>query len=364
MILPSTIEDLQKALCSSPRVLPRGGGTKPALSTPPPGTPTLELGSLRGITAYNPAEFTFTALAGTPLQEVNELLAGHGQYLPFDPPFARRGATLGGTVAAGLSGAGRYQYGGVRDFLLWARYIDGEGRLICSGGQVVKNAAGFDLPKLMVGSLGRLGVLVELTFKVFPKPESFTSLRIDYPCIEDSLAALQKLAVSNLDLNAIEMMPVDEGAAHLAGASLWVRLAGLQSAMPARLDNLRTFLGGGESFDGMDGQGFWQEGSEFTWVPQGWGLAKVPVTPRRIPALDAGLHSQDCRRRYGGGGQVAWVALPGSFKALDGLLLSQGLSGLVLIGAGEPPRLGVKIGGVFAERVKGALDPTGRFLEV
>src|SRR4029079_6930035 len=95
-----------------------------------------------------------------------------GQYLPFDPKCVEAGATLGGTVASGLSGPGRFRFGGLRDFILGVRFVDGAGRLLRMGGKVVKNAAGFDLPKFFVGSLGRFGVLAEMTFKVFPRPQS------------------------------------------------------------------------------------------------------------------------------------------------------------------------------------------------
>ncbi len=355
---PKTIEEVQQLVCAAPRVLPRGGGTKPALSTPPQGVAGLDLSRLSGVRVYDPAEFTFTALAGTSLAEVNRLLSEHGQYLPFDPPFAERGATLGGTVASGLSGPGRYQYGGVRDFLLGARYVDGEGRSIYAGGKVVKNAAGFDLPKLMVSSLGRLGVLVELTFKVFPKPQATATLRLETQRLEEALEAVYQLSVSPLDLHAIEMVP------SAAGVSLWLRLAGLSSAMPPRLEAVRSFLGSGEIFQGSREADFWHEMSEFAWVPQGWSLAKTPITPRRIPGLEASLEGLACLRRYGSGGQVAWIALAGAPEALDELLLEQGLSGLVLFGSGEITRLGVRNGGAFARKVKAALDPSARFLEL
>jgi glycolate oxidase FAD binding subunit len=318
----------------------------------------LDLSGLSGVTAYDPAEFTFTALAGTRLAEVARLLAEHGQFLPFDPPLVERGATLGGTVAAGLSGPGRYQYGGVRDFLIGARYLDGEGRLITAGAKVVKNAAGFDLPKLMVGSLGRLGVLVELSFKVFPRPEAYASLSLDYPRLADALESLQRLSTSPLDLHAVEIVPA------AAGARLWARLAGLASAMLPRLEALRSFLGGGEVLQDPGEGGFWQAQREFTWAPPGWALVKVPVTPKLIPGLSASLASLDCLPRYGCGGQVAWIAFSGSLHTLDEILLGEGLSGLVLSGAGGQPRLGVRIGEAFARRVKSALDPASRFMEL
>ena len=111
-------------------------------------------------------------------------MAAHGQYLPFDPPFAADGATIGGTVASGVSGPGRYRYGGVRDFLIGVRVVDGEGRVIRSGGKVVKNAAGFLLHHGMVGSLGRFGVLTEVTFKVFPQPEARRTVTVECESVD------------------------------------------------------------------------------------------------------------------------------------------------------------------------------------
>ena len=144
-----------------------------------PGTPTLDLAALAGIVEHTPEECTFTALAGTRISDIERLLAQHGQYLPFDPPLAVAGATLGGTVAAGVNGSCRYRYGGARDFLIGARIVDGRGRLTRSGGKVVKNAAGFLLHQALVGSCGTLGILAELTFKVFPAAEAHATIRVD-----------------------------------------------------------------------------------------------------------------------------------------------------------------------------------------
>ncbi len=169
------IERIQKMLEQNVRLLPRGGGTKSALSTPARDEKTLDMTGFSGMIEYIPEEFTFTAFAGTPLSDVVQILYENGQYLPFDPPLVERGATLGGTVASGLSGSGRYRFGGVRDFILGVRFIDGRGELISAGGKVVKNVAGYDFPKLMVGSLGGLGLLVELSFKVFPRPQAYAT---------------------------------------------------------------------------------------------------------------------------------------------------------------------------------------------
>ena len=147
---PTTIPEIQQLVkeAQAPLVV-RGGGSKPALSTPPDGALIVELRGLQGMLAYEPDEYTFTAYAGTAISDIAAELAQYGQYLPFDPLLISQGATLGGVVAANTSGSGRYRYGGVRDFILGVRFVDGNGLLVRSGGQVVKNSAGFDLSKFM-----------------------------------------------------------------------------------------------------------------------------------------------------------------------------------------------------------------------
>jgi len=364
-----SIADIQTAVRECPpgaHIAPIGNGTKPALAANPfPLTPhpeslisNLSLSSLAGVLEYEPAEFTFTALAGTPLSDVNALLETHGQYLPFDPPLAERGATLGGTVAAGLSGPGRYRYGGARDFLLGVRYVDGAGRLVRGGGKVVKNAAGFDLPKLMVGSLGAFGVLVEMSFKVFPRPEAYATVRLDCATLQDALQAVYRLYGSQLDIDALDVEP-DSGQ-----AVVWARLGGLRAAMPARLDRLRGLLAGGEVLEGAEETALWRRAREFEWALAEWSLIKVPINPGRITALEAALAGSPALRRYSAGGQVLWLASPDAPETLDSLLKAQGMAGLRLWGPPGPARLGVRTGEAFARRVKEALDPEGRFADV
>ncbi len=165
----------------------------------------LDLRDLTGITSYDPAECVVTVLAGTPVQQVVETLAAHGQYLPWDPPIAGAGATVGGMIASGLSGPGRYRYGGVRDFVIGARFVDGRGRLIASGGQVVKNAAGFLMHHALVGSTGRLGVIAEVSLKVFPRPEATCTLVARADSLAAALAAHERLRLANLDLDALDL---------------------------------------------------------------------------------------------------------------------------------------------------------------
>ena len=237
---PASIAEVQaavRAAAPGARILAHGCGTKAPLSTPPDGAVGLDVSGLAGIIEYEPGEFTFTALAGTPIAEIDAALAEHGQFLPFDPPLVEAGATLGGTVAAGLSGPGRYRYGGVRDFILGVRYVDGAGEVVRTGGKVVKNAAGFDISKLMAGSLGALGVLVELSFKVFPKPEGYATLCVLHPTLDDALASLHRLTSSQMDFFAIDLEPAP------GGAHLWVRLGGL-SGRAARTPRAAARAGG------------------------------------------------------------------------------------------------------------------------
>lgn len=355
---PTTVEEVQEAVGRHPRIKPVGNGSKRALARPGPGETVLELGGLAQILEYEPAEYTFTALAGTPVATIQAALAEHGQYLPFDPPLAEQGATLGGTVAAGLSGSGRYRYGGVRDFLLGVRFVDGQGRLVRGGGKVVKNAAGFDFPKLMVGSLGRLGVLVEVSFKVFPRPPAYATLVVPRPSLEDALETLARVATAPLDVEALDLVPGEQPQQQ---ATLHLRLGGLPEVMAARADRLREFVGGGELYQGEEDAALWRQVAGFQWAPADHTVVKIPVTPTTIPALEERLASVNAPRRYTVGGHLAWLAWPGPLTQLDRWLAELGLGGLAILGSAEPVELGVRRGLPFLRRIQEALDPEKRF---
>lgn len=373
-----SVTDVQAAVSNARRLLVRGGGSKTALSRPQAGAGVLELSPLTGILEYNPGEFVFTALAGTPLASIEAELAQHGQYLPFNPPLAARGATLGGTVAAGLSGAGRQRYGGLRDFFIGARFVDGQGRLVRSGGKVVKNAAGFDQHKLLIGSLGRLGVLVELSFKVFPQPPAYGTLRVDVADAAEGVAVLRRLATTRFDLEALDLRvnaptlfpaSVPGGA---AGASVLVRLGGQQAVLPQRLKALAVWLGGGVVDDEAEAE-YWRAGDMFAWLPgaaggaagrslSGWSLVKTPATLDHLAPLDEMLAANGAARRYSSGGNLAWIGWPASLGDLDQRLAAFGMSGLVVLGSTDAPLIGMRHGQNLAGRVKATLDPNNKFL--
>jgi len=349
VLYPTSPAEVQEAVRSQPRVLPRGGGSKPALSTPREGQAVLEMSGLSGVLEYDPGEYVLVARAGTRLAEVEQLLAQNGQYLPFDPPLLEQGATLGGTVAAGLSGPLRQRYGGVRDFILGVQFVDGEGSLVRGGGKVVKNAAGFDLPKLMVGSLGRLGILTELAFKVFPFPKATATLRITFPALEAALEALYKLAGSPIELYALDLE---------APATLVLRLGGLPEALPARLERLQSFLSrSGEVLQGDTETQYWRHLNPLN-LGEGY-LVKVALTARQIPALEKALGGAP--RRYMSAGNLLYMAWNNDLERLDTLLKSENLSGLVLKGTTPRPQIGIDLGQVMGHRVTAALDPQGKF---
>lgn len=353
-VRPTSPAEIQELIRREPRLAVRGGGSKPALSTPPADALLLDLSALSGLVEYDPAEYTFTAQAGTPVAEIQAVLARQGQYLPFDPPLADAGATLGGTVAAGLSGPGRVRYGGVRDFLIGVRFVDGRGELLRGGGKVVKNAAGFDYPKLLVGSLGRLGVLTEVTFKVFPEPPAYATLAVPAPDLPAALACLQKLNRSKFDINGLDFAPTGQG------WTVWVRLGGLAAALDERIAELGRLTGGGERLAGDAEAEQWQNANRFAWLPADTPLVKIPLTPGRVAGLEAALPA-DAPRRYSVGGNLLWLGWQQPAAALDAILAERALSGLRLSGDGEQPWLGKRPGGAFVERVKTALDPDNKF---
>lgn len=342
------ISEIQNLVTTKPNSRAKGSCSKSALDTNE--ATILDMTSLTGILEYDPGEYTFTALAGTTVAEVEAELAKHGQYLPFDPPLVKAGATLGGTVVSGLSGPGRQRYGGVRDFLVGVRFVDGKGQLVRGGGKVVKNAAGFDFPKLMVGSLGQFGVLVELSFKVFPKPQTYMTLKAPQPSLEAALATLGKLATTVFDIDALDLL--------MPEPTLLIRLGGWANTLPDRLERLRTFVGGGEII--KEDSGLWESAREFSWLPSGNSLVKVPLNLHRIATLDATLGASP--RCYSAGGNVAWIGWQGDMQQIDTTLNRQSLSGLVVLGqATGKPLIGKQTGQAFYQRIKSALDPEGKF---
>jgi glycolate oxidase FAD binding subunit len=174
-IAVARLEDRIRAAAADRRPLRiHGGGTKDFYGDALDGDP-LDVRPVSGIVSYAPGELVLTARAGTPLAEVENALAAHGQMLAFEPPYHGDATTLGGIVATGFSGPRRPHAGAARDFVLGTRVVDGTGTSLAFGGQVIKNVAGFDVSRLMTGALGTLGVITEISLKCLPRPKVETT---------------------------------------------------------------------------------------------------------------------------------------------------------------------------------------------
>jgi glycolate oxidase FAD binding subunit len=206
----------------------RGSGSKDFYGEALEGE-VLELAAWRGIVDYEPSELVITARCGTALAELEQALAGREQFLPFEPPAFGAGTTLGGVIAAGLSGPRRMYAGAARDFVLGTRLLTGEGELLRFGGQVMKNVAGFDVSRLLCGSLGILGVITEVSLKVLPRPRAEATVRLEL----SAAAALERF-------NRWAGQPVPLSGASWWQGQTWVRLSG---AAPA-VRTARELIGG------------------------------------------------------------------------------------------------------------------------
>ena len=343
--------ELQAFLRENERVHALGHGSKTALHNAANGAALADLSALSGIIEYEPSEFTITVGAGTPVAHVAAALAEKGQYLPFDPLLPDR-ATIGGTVAANLSGSRRFRYGGVRDFILGAGVVDGLARAFRVGGKVVKNAAGFDLSKFLVGSLGQYAIMTELTFKVFPDAPHFRSLRLTYTRPwQPLLAAISFINQSVFELDALDFAPTPDG------WSLLARLAGSTATLPPRVKRFTQTMrreSAPTSISELDeSPALWNPLAELA----GSAIVKVVLPPRQIPEFDRQLG--DTRRRYCIGGNLAWLAAD-DVAGLDASLRQLGLRGLCLLGAVDSPLIGAPLENVLAARVKSVLDPQGK----
>lgn len=215
-----------------------GGQTKTFYGNPVENAEPLEVTAHRGIVHYEPSELIITARGGTPLAEVEQTLADNNQMLGFEPPHFGSNATLGGCIAAGLSGPARPFRGAARDFVLGIRMLNGKGELLQFGGEVMKNVAGYDLSRLLTGSLGTLGILLDISLKVLPKPE-----------VEHSVAFELNDALAIQRANELHAQAYPLSAACHDGERLYLRLSGNEAAVSAsrrriggdNLDNAREF---------------------------------------------------------------------------------------------------------------------------
>ena len=321
----------------------KGGGTRAGLGAGVTGE-VLNTSGLKGISLYEPGALTIVAAAGTPLETVEKTLAKEGQRLAFEPMdhralYGTNGKpTIGGVVAANVSGPRRIQAGACRDALIGVRFVDGEGTIVKNGGRVMKNVTGYDLVKLMAGSHGTLGVLTEVAFKVLPMPE--TSALVSIAGLDSARAvdAMSTALTSPFDVT---------GAAHMAGKQpvTMVRVEGFEGSVTYRAGRLKELLGRfGEvdvSLDDKANRQAWENVRDVKLVADGDGdVWRISVKPSDGPAVIAALPSGAQVQMDWGGGLV-WARVPAGSDVRKGLKGIEGHATLVRADEATKGKLGV-----------------------
>ena len=336
---------------------------------------SLSTRGLTGVTLYRPSELIISARAGTPLAEIEAALAEKGQQLIAESPYLNgvfgtsAPPSIGGVVAANLSGPRRITWGATRDHVMGLRFINGAGEAIRSGGRVLKNVTGLDLCKLLSGSYGTLGVITEVTLKVLPKPETSATLLIETPDLTSAVAALSAGLGSPFGVSAATALPVKD---HVIAA---VRLEDFAASVAYRMEKLRGVLGrfGTQRvMEDAESRIFWRGVREVEplQVMPDEAIWRVSVRPSAGPQIAAAASAIGGRVMLDWGGGLVWIAA--SPSNANHMLISEAAhmqgGAAMLFRAPEFLRLAVpvlpeeavplaKIGA----RVKEALDPGGLF---
>ncbi|TCS71699.1 glycolate oxidase FAD binding subunit [Sulfuritortus calidifontis] len=335
-------ERVAEAAAAGEKLAIVGGGSKASLGRPVQGTP-LNVAGHSGVVSYEPRELVLTARAGTPLREIENLLAAQGQMLPFEPPHFGATATLGGSIACGLSGPRRPWAGSARDHVLGVRLLNGRAEVLRFGGEVMKNVAGYDLSRLQAGAFGTLGVLLEVSLKVVPRPAKEITL-VQERGAADSLAYLTELARRPLPLSA---------ACH-DGARLYLRLSGAASAVAQS----RGLLGG-EIF--AEDENFWRD--KIKEQRHGFFAGEMPLWRLSLPPAAPWLELPG-KVLLDWAGAQRWLRSEAPAATIRQLAVAAGGHATLFRGgdrAGEvfqplPPAMAA-----LQRRIKHAFDPQGLF---
>ncbi len=349
-VLSEMIDKVMTARASQRPLYLQGGGTKRFYGevTPPvPNGSQLDLSPYSGVINYQPSELVITAKAGTPLHEIEALLASNRQMLAFEPPRFGPESTIGGCVASGLSGPRRMQAGALRDFVLGATLLDASGTLLGFGGEVMKNVAGYDISRLLAGSMGIFGPMLEVSIKVAPIPLGEETLVLELTEAE---------ALQRFNTWRSKPLPISATCWQLEGNAgvLRVRISGSDPA----LESARRAVGG-ERLGEEQAAAYWDSLRDQThpWFQKRplWRVAVPPTTP----ALGLG----DTLIEWNGG--LRWLA--GELDAdtvrnkaieVGGHAMLYRYEGTPAVPVFHPVPAGIR---VISQRLKQELDPTGMF---
>lgn len=377
----SLAEAVREAAAARLPLAIEGNGTRRASLRPVQAARTLSTRGLTGITLNKPAELVLSARAGTPVPEIEAALAAQGQMLPAEPPDfsalfgADRPATLGGLVAANLSGPRRIGPGGaLRDQVLGVRAVTGDGEVIRSGGRVHKNVTGLDLCKLLAGSHGTLGVLTEITLKLAPRPEGSLTLAVRVADLAAGVRALSAGLGSPFGVSGAALLPRGAPAFGLEGPVALLRLEDFLQFLPHRAGALRGLLGGHGAVSLVEGEAspsLWRavrDAALLEAAPEQavWRLSVKPTAaPGVARALEDGFGA---RLLLDWGGGLVWVAGPATETAHRAVMAAaQAARGtFTLFRAPDSLRAAVPVVpeepaalAAIGARVKAVMDPMG-----
>lgn len=330
VLQPGDDKEMQAAVeqaCAEDRALDVvGAGTKRALGRPVIADDRLDLSRLTGVIDYEPAELVLTAGPGTLLSDVEALLAEAGQALAFEPPDysellgADHAGTLGGVIAANLSGPRRIKAGAARDHLLGFKGVTGHGRAFKSGGRVVKNVTGYDLSKLVTGSMGTLAALSEVSIKALPRPETTWTLTLHDLDDRAATAIMTRAMASSHEVSGAAHLPAGTPAGLGFGnaALTLLRLEGPASSVEARFSTLQKELGGGDKLEDKGSLTLWKgvrDVAPLTGVAEQavWRLSLAPSLGPSVVEAIGGL--TDITHFYDWSGGLVWLAVGGDGDA-------------------------------------------------
>ena len=305
--IESLVERIKSAANTGTPLRIRGGGTKDFYGQSLQGD-ILDTAGLNGISSYEPSELVVTVKAGTPLTELEAVLAEKNQCLPFEPPHFKPGATVGGMVAAGLSGPARASSGSVKDFVLGVNMVNGKGEALHFGGTVMKNVAGYDVSRLMAGSMGTLGLITEVSLKVLPIAPAEATLKFE---------CTQQQAIDRLNAWGAQPLPLNASCwvAESGQGSLYLRLRGAVAAVDAAIKKMGAEHGGvlqnaasGNETVAADWQALRNHGMDFFKLKGDECLWRLSV-PDTVPDLQLGDTIVEWH------GAQRWVKLPDSEAA-------------------------------------------------
>lgn len=370
---PSSAADLGDLVADTARkgaaLQIRGGGSKAAIGAPAE-VPILDMSAFAGVVDYDPTELVLTIGAATLLSEVQALVAAEGQMLAFDPfdhgPLLGRPegrATLGGVIAAGVSGSRRVARGAARDHLLGFKAVSGRGEAFVAGGKVVKNVTGFDLSKLVVGSWGRLVALTELTLKVVPRGRAETTLVFDNLGGEAARAVMTRAmrAPAEVCATAHVPAPLNNGSAVTA-----LRLEGFAPSVAARAKWLMELLsqyGAAHAISREESEVFWRSVRDVSPLANAPVLWRIGVPPHQGMAVGVKLDEAGARWLADWAGGLVWAAFEGDPATVRGLAAAAGGHAFLLrapaamraaVPAFHPESPGIQ---AISERVRRAFDP-------